>query len=220
MNNPFPPDRLTAAEALHQRTRALLPDFATWQACGHDPRTRYPEMGPHLAECERCRQELEELVALLVAFSQPVTSLLPSIRPDLAFLGYSTPSPPVPASWVDEVGRWFVLFSQSFLTLFTPPPQYGRARGTFKMQRLEDARSGSTLTLEVREAPDSALASLLVKVDWPDQDPFELGGSRVTVRAADQQWEGVTDDTGSVEFGALPRSLLSVLRLEVSPAEG
>lgn len=219
--NPIPPsDPNDRSEFPHHPFRLLLPEYATWQASGNDPRQRYPEVVRHLMDCADCREELEELVALLVAFEQPVTSLVPSIRPNLSFLGNSSPSPPVSPVWLDEMGRWLVHFSQAFLALFAPPAQYGMARGTFKLRHLEDAPSGNTLTLELREERESALASLLVQLYRPDQDPFDQGGNRVIVRASDQQWEGVTDDTGSVEFQGLPLVLLPTLRLEVLPPEG
>jgi hypothetical protein len=217
-------DRSALSEQEHEQVREFLPLYATVAALERDPQLVYPTIAAHLQCCLACRDELAELQELtLAAYTGQVAPAPAYPRADLSFL----PAPAVPPPkargqpWrLDELGRLVIQFSAALLETLRPPTLAGASRGQLLYSYTQE--HGSIKNLDARievfamhGAPGRGLVRVVV--DVPGRNPFDQGGSLVVLRADDQEWRGETDESGQVDFAAVPLAAVPLLRIEIAP---
>jgi hypothetical protein len=202
-----------AAHPIRQR----LPEYATAAALGQAADSIYPTIAAHLAGCAACRAELAELLDLTIGAYNGQVAPAPSYpQPDLSFL----PPAPTTRPWtVDRRGRLIILFSEPLLR--APAPSYtGAARGRLLYRYIQDPGSVEDLevTIEVfAEERARGQGRVQIMVDVPSRGALDQTGSRVTLRAGDDAWEGETDESGYVDFAPIPLDVVPTLRVEIAP---
>ncbi|MDQ4077424.1 MAG: hypothetical protein M3220_14405 [Chloroflexota bacterium] len=214
-------DQKDSAGEAHEAMRELLPDYATVEACGNDPAAQYPEMAAHLETCEACRDELEELLELLIpAYTGQVDPAPSYPTPNLSFLKKDKSAPTPAKPWlVDEMGRLWIRFSQTLLDTLRPPSLAGAMRG--QLLYTYELEPGSVPDLDVgieifAEENSDNTATINVIVDDQRRDPLDQSGITVTLHAAGTTWQEETDEAGCAMFEGVPRSVLAKLEVEVA----
>lgn len=217
------------AEWDHKTTRERLPEYVTALTLGGPPGADDPDVAAHLELCAACRGELEELLALTrAAYAGEIEPAAAYPAPDLSFLPPPVPTPPPAgaghgrACLIDEAGRLVVQFSQALLDLLRPPALAGAARGRLLYRYTQSPGSVADLDLTIEvfaEEADPVLGRISVCVEAPDRDPLDQAGALVTLHAGDLAHSGETDETGSIDFAAVPLAALATLRVTVRRGE-
>ncbi len=204
----------------HETIRALLPLYAAAAARGYDPARLYPDVVAHVAACARCRDELDDLLAMILpAYAGEVAPAPPPSTPDLSFLR-ARRAPAAPPWSVDEWGRLLIRFSTALLDSLRPPTLAGARRGQllYRYEPTGDAAPDMGLQIEIFAESETA-ASVTVALDDPQREPLAQSGILVTLQAGDQSWQQPTDETGFVSFEGIPRAHLATLQITVGAEE-
>jgi hypothetical protein len=201
-------------EAIHER----LPEYVTIAALGREPATELPDVAAHLAHCADCRERLAELLAMTAAAYAGEVAPAPHY-PELD-LGFLHPVERVreQAWWIDEARRVVIDFSQALLDLPRPSALAGTTRGQL-LYRYEQA-PGSLMDLELvievfADDGDQQSGWVRVSVEVPSCDPLDQPPTAVGLHAKDLGRTGTTDETGIVDFAAVPLAVLPTLRVTV-----
>lgn len=190
--------------------RELLSDYVVIEALGETPPRFYPGIATHLASCAACRDELDELRELVLPAYADAIAPAPEARP--AWLPFERA--------VGACQRWIIEFSQALLAGWRPAQLAGATRGQLLHRYVQDAaHHGIGVTIETF-AEDAArgIGRVRVGIDQPGRDPLDQGGCTVELSAGVETWQAQTDDTGTVDFNAVPLAALPRLRIAIIPA--
>lgn len=201
-------------EAIHER----LPEYAMIAALGREPEAVYPDVAAHLARCAGCRERLSKLVVLTAAaYAGDVAPAPPYPAPDLAFLRPDEREPEL-SWWIDEARRVVIDCSQALLGALRPSTLAGATRGgaLYRYEQEPGTLPDLELAIEIF-AEDEArqLGWVRVSIEVPSCDPLEQPPTAVSLQATDLDRTGTTDETGLVDFAAVPLAALSSLRVIV-----
>jgi hypothetical protein len=201
-------------------TNDLLLLQATRAALGAAPQDTPPELASLLERCPTCRDDLSELTELTrMAYSGQVEPSTEYPKANLSFLDQSQPRRNTQPPLVKELGRLIIVFTEALITSLQQPSLAGAARGELMYRYIQEP-GPMRVTIEVyAETPVSPTGRVQVNVDIDSRDPFEQHGTQVLLRAGEVTWQGETDQTGYVDFTAVPLSALPGLRVEVTPTE-
>ncbi|HEX8681264.1 MAG TPA: hypothetical protein VF707_03055 [Ardenticatenaceae bacterium] len=207
--------------ASHSTIRERLPEYVTLIARGKAPQPLFPDIASHLESCVECREELEELLHLLVPAYMGQVAPAPSYPPiDLTFLRHQATPVPEKRWSVNRLGRLVMQFSQAVLDAFKPPSLAGAMRGQLLYSYTQEPEPPLNLGVAIeisRDDENPKMACVSVAVDDPNRSPFEQAGNRIVLRADGKEWQGETDETGSFEVPGIPLALLPQLQVEVAP---
>ena len=202
----------------HEAIRERLPEYATIAALGREPATAFPDVAAHLALCADCREHLDELLALTVsAYAGEVVPAPRSTEPDLGFL-HPVECVHEQSWWIDEAQRVVIDFSQALLDSLRPSLLVGATRGQllYRYEQAPGSLPDLELAIEVFEDDgDQQSGWVRVSVEVPSCDPLDQPPTAVGLHARDLIRTGTTDETGTVDFTAIPLVVLPTLRVTV-----
>ncbi len=202
----------------HEAIREWLPEYATIAALGREPATEFPDVAAHLAQCADCREQLAELLELTAAaYAGEVASAPRYPKPDLGFL-HPFERVRERSWWIDEAQRVVIDFSHALLDSLRPSSLAGATRGRL-LYHYEQA-PGSLADLELAidifaDDGDQQSGWVRVSVEVPSRDPLDQPPAAVGLHARDLIRTGTTDETGTVDFAAVPLAVLPTLRVTV-----
>jgi hypothetical protein len=210
----FPPTGGWSHGAIRQR----LPEYATLAALGREPAPICPDVAAHLARCAACRGRLAELLALTAAAY--AGEVAPAPHYPKSDLGFLRPGERVrePTWWIDEARRVVIDLPRALLAALRPSTPAGATRGHL-LHRYEQA-PGSLASFELAvdvfaDGGDRQSGRVRVSVDVPGCDPLDQPPAVVGLHARDLIRVGTTDETGTVDFAAVPLALLPTLCVTV-----
>lgn len=182
--------------------------------------TRYPVVAEHLAQCEVCRTDLQELLELMeIATTATYTASVDNPKPDLSKL----PRPwqqKISASrpwFIDQFGQLWLETNQQVLQSWEPSALLGAVRGSLLYTHVEDAVSNDPgLNIAIYAEDDPALALLSITVDDPQRDALDQSHIPVTLYIDGTARQAKTDSSGTVRFTHIPRAALATLRLAIT----
>ena len=202
----------------HEAIQERLPEYAAIAALGREPAADLPDVAAHLARCAPCRARLAELLAMTAtAYAGEVAPARRYPAPDLGFL------PPAERArerpwWVDEAQRVVIDFSQALLDSLRPSLLVGATRGQllYRYEQAPGSLPDLELAIEVFEDDgDQQSGWVRVSVEVPSRDPLDQPPTMVSLQARDLIRVGTTDETGLVDFAAVPLAVLPTLRVTV-----
>jgi hypothetical protein len=205
----------------HAEVHAALPSYVAAMALGQAPDIQYPHIAAHLHTCPACRDELDQLLELVMpTYRGQVAPVAGHPEFDLSFLRVSAarPNEPHPSWFIDGLRRLVVEFSEPLLVALRQTAYAQAVRGP-AIYHYEPTPAPSNLGLTIDVFADERIAdqgNVQVLLDVPSRDPFDQSGLMVNLRVGDLHWEGTTSTTGSVTFASVPLKDLARLRIEIA----
>ena len=223
-------------EPRHEHIGEILFEYATLLMAGIPPGPEWQPLEDHLASCDACSSELEELRQILNdTYSGALEPMPPEAEPDLSFLPplpfaqAELPKPVVPAiverakseafGALDAARQIVIQFTSSLVDVLRQPVLAGGYRGThycsYEYPRPND--EAVQITIDISTSDQSRkLCRVLVCVANPAQ-PFDQEGGQVTLRFGTFTRAAVTDHQGYAPFDDIPLDFISQLQFTIIP---
>ena len=213
----------------HEASHDLLHAYAHTTMMGEVPEIKYPAVSRHLAECDECRADLDELLKVSQdAYTAADEPLIDLPQPNLSRLRRPWQQHKIRAHpwFIDRLGRLWLEFSEEILRAWQPSPLLGPARGTllytYSGKSEADSADGGqaddqalALKVDVMAEPDPRTALVRITVDLPAQNTLDQSGVPVTLYVGDTARHSATDTSCTVSFVQVPRDSLATIRLEI-----
>lgn len=211
-------------ELRHEHIGEILYEYAMVSLSGSPPGLEWQPLQVHLAACDECRSELQELHEILHdTYSGALEPTSPADDPDLSFL-------PQPAQATLESAQSAVRgalnltrhviieFTQSLIDALRRPMLAGSYRGAHYCSYEHPHQSGDVqVSIDISITDESRkLCRVLVCVAHPAR-PFDLAGSQVTLRFGTFTREATTDHQGFAPFENIPLEFIPQLQFTILP---
>jgi hypothetical protein len=204
----------------HLSVRAAIPEYTLARALGHTLHPAWEPLEAHLAACVACRQEADELLAMVSSAYDGDLRAVSAPPPNLAFLARRFE--PLAAAGA-RLRRVVVQFSEALVPQMRVAMAARQAGSHLRYSyRVEPAHADEPeLTIEVFEYDDRpGLGFLQVTVEPPDADPFDVPPCRLALEVAGERHEATTNQHGVVIVHGLALEQLGGWRIAVAPADG
>jgi hypothetical protein len=223
-------------EPQHGQVGEVLFEYATLLLAGTPPGPEWHELEAHLASCNECQGELDELRQILHdTYSGALEPIPPAADPDLSFLPplpleqAALAKPVVPAiverakneafAALDAAGQIVIQFTSSLVDALRQPLLAGGYRGahyiSYEYPRPND--DAVQITIDISTSDQSRkLCRVLVCVANPAQ-PFDQEGGQVTLHFGTFTRTAVTDHQGYAPFDDIPLDFIPQLQFTIVP---
>jgi hypothetical protein len=221
-------------EPRHEHIGEVLFEYAALLLASPPPGPQWHQLEAHLASCNECQSELDELRQILHdTYSGALEPIPPAAEPDLSFLlplaQAAPPTPVVPAIVerakhdalvaLDAARQIVIQFTSSLVDALRQPLLAGGYRGahycSYEYPRPND--DAVQITIDISTSDHSRkLCRVLVCIANPAQ-PFDQEGSQVTLCFGTFTRSAITDHQGYAPFDDIPLDFIPQLQFTIIP---